>query len=102
MLRYKLTTAHGDVLIALDGGQPNRISPIAYDGSPRAILTIKRWLHYEVGAYGHPIGDWTTPVDLKAAMASGRAKAFSPVLLEETRPDGAQTARAATKTDSEG
>jgi hypothetical protein len=97
MIRYKLTTPDGEVVVALDSEQPNKVAPIAYQGTPNGVMVVKRWLHYETGAYGHQIGDWTAPIDLKAAMRKPSAKRFSPELIEEVLGVAARS-----KTDGEG
>jgi hypothetical protein len=83
MIRYKLTTKAGDVLVSVDSEQPHKVAPIHYDGEPRAVLLVKRWLSYETGADGRIIGDWCAPADLKATMSKNGAGAFSPSLEEE-------------------
>ena len=83
MIRYKLTTKSGDVLVTVDSEQPHKVAPIHYDGDPRAVLLVKRWLAYEVGADGRVIADWCAPADLKFAMNKSGAGAFSPKLEHE-------------------
>jgi hypothetical protein len=84
MIRFKLQTQQGEVQVALDSEAPHKVAPIEYTGDARGIMTVKRWLFYEKGAIGQPIGDWAAPLDLKIAMQSPAAKKFSPTLLEET------------------
>lgn len=84
MIRYKLSTKAGDVLVSCDSEQPHKVAPIVYQGEPRAVLTVKRWLSYETGADDRIIGDWCAPADLKFAMAKSAANTFGPQLeLEE-------------------
>lgn len=83
MIRYKLMTQHGEVVVTCDSGQPNRESPLRFVGSDMAVLAVRRWLVYETGACGHPIGEWAAPNDLKVAMGRPGSRGFSPVLLEE-------------------
>src|SRR5215472_4714300 len=83
MIRFKLKTAEGDVEVALDSEQPNKVAPIEYRGHEKGILRVKRWLFYEKGLLGQQIGDWCAPSDLKTAMQSAGARAFAPALVEE-------------------
>ena len=83
MIRYKLSTPEGEVFVSLESEQPNKVAPLAYQGTPQGVMLVKRWLHYETGAFGHQIGDWAAPLDLKAAMSHPGAKRFSPALVEE-------------------
>lgn len=84
MIRYKLSTKIGDVLVSCDSEQQHKVAPILYQGDPRAVLAVKRWLAYEIGADDRIIGDWCAPADLKAAMAKSGASGFAPQLeLEE-------------------
>lgn len=84
MIRYKLSTQAGEVHITVDSEQPHKVAPIQYEGEPRAILAVKRWLTYETGADGREIGEWAAPADLKTAMQKNGAGGFSPALLEES------------------
>ena len=83
MIRYKLTTKAGDVTVSVDSEQPHKVAPIHYEGDPRAVMMVKRWLSYEIGADGRVIGDWCAPADLKFTMTKNGAGAFSPNLEEE-------------------
>jgi hypothetical protein len=83
MIRFKLKTVDGDVEVALDSEQPNKVAPIDYRGHEKGVLQVKRWLFYEKGLLGQQIGDWCAPSDLKAAMQSANAKRFNPSLVEE-------------------
>src|SRR5262245_45571441 len=83
MIRYKLTTKAGEVFVSLDSEQPNKVAPIRYEGDPRAIMSVKRWLAYETGNDGRVIADWCAPADLKSVMGKNGARAFSPALVEE-------------------
>lgn len=82
MIRYKLKTPDGDVDLSLDSEQPNKVSPLVLEGEPRAVMALKRWLHKETGAYGHTLGDWTTPLDLETALRKPSAAKFAPELVE--------------------
>lgn len=84
MIRFRLNTADGDVVVSLDSEQPKKFAPIEYEGPRRGVLLAKRWLSNETGAVGAAIGDWATPEELKAAMRSPKAKVFGPTVLEET------------------
>jgi hypothetical protein len=84
MIRFRLKTPDGDVEVALDSEQPNKVAPIEYSGHEKAILTVKRWLFYARGALGNQIADWCAPSDLRAAMQTAEAKRFAPQLVEET------------------
>ena len=84
-------------MISLDSEQPHKVAPLRYDGPDKAILSAKRWLHYETGFCGQQIADWAAPADLKTAMAKPGAKIFAPVLVEEQ-----MSMKKALSTDSEG
>jgi hypothetical protein len=82
MLIYQLTTPAGTVQVSLNSLSSQESSEILFEGNPEAIAPVRRWLKFEYGAFGHMIGDHTTPTDLDFAMQSDRAAAFSPQRLE--------------------
>lgn len=93
MLKYRLIgsedsikgVAHAKlndvVYVSVDSTNPNRASAISYSGNPEVIAEIQEWLTYEYGAFGHSIGNNTTPIDLDAAMHSKEAKQFKPKIV---------------------
>jgi hypothetical protein len=81
MIEYQLSTPEGSVRVVLNSRAPNTPHPIAYEGNPAAIALVREWLESEYGAFGHFVGDATTPIDLAVAMAHDRAKPFAPKLL---------------------
>jgi hypothetical protein len=83
MIRYKLSTKDGEVLVSVDSEQAHKVAPIHYDGDARAVLAVRRWLTYEIGLDGREIGEWCAPSDLKSVMGKNGAGAFKPALLEE-------------------
>jgi hypothetical protein len=83
MIRYKLTTKAGEVFVSLESEQPNKVAPIRYEGDPRAVMLVKRWLAYEIGTDGRVIADWCAPADLKSVMSKNGAGTFAPSLVEE-------------------
>lgn len=81
MLIYKLQAPEGEVQVTLNSDQPNRSALVEFEGGSVAVSQVRNWLRREYGAFGHFIGNRTTPIDLAAAMSKPRAKIFSPKLV---------------------
>jgi hypothetical protein len=81
MLRYRLLKL---VTVSLEATDPNASVSIEYDpgDTPDLADLIRRTLTRQYGAFGHLIGENTTPIDLTAAMNSPAMQYFQPVLIE--------------------
>lgn len=75
MYQYQLTHSTGFVLVSLATNDPNSFVPIEFEGESGAVAEIREWLYYQTGAFGHLIGEKTSPMDLQSAMA--RATKYS-------------------------
>src|SRR5438094_516226 len=100
MIRYKLNTSNGEVVVSLDSEQPHKVAPLRYEGHPDSVRLVKRWLFYANGVYGQQIADWCAPSDLRSAVESPGAERFAPVLIEETT--GFSVGQSASRKESAG
>src|SRR5262245_32259375 len=82
MIKYRLRSPAGDVIVSLPSDGPNRVAKISYEGDANAVDWVRSFLETERGFFGHLIGSATTPLDLYAALASASARRFVPKLLE--------------------
>lgn len=84
MLSYRLiySATKEEIIVSLKSDDPNKSARIEYEGDDYLIRVIKGWLEHEYGAFGHLIGNGTTPIDLNAAMHSKNASAWSPEIIE--------------------
>lgn len=81
MISYTLTVGSNPITISLDVDNPNERTPILYQGDRKSVEEIRDWLKFEPGAFGHLIGEITTPVDLHYVMTSSpEAAQYTPVL----------------------
>lgn len=86
MLKYKLfDRISGEYIVSLNSKIPNVGAKIeittSTGGDDRFIPIIRNWLQHECGAFGHIIGEATTPIDLDAAMHSKDALEFRPEIM---------------------
>lgn len=86
MIAFELTTNWGLVTVSLDAPDDQTTVPIHYEGESLAIQAVKRWLPYQGGAFGHLIGNATTPIDLHACMVLNIDSAFQPRFKEGSIP----------------
>jgi len=70
MIRYDLRYKNSIASVILNAKSPDQSTLIQYEGSPSVVNLLKDWLPYAYGAFGHLIGESTTPTDLKVAMLS--------------------------------
>lgn len=98
MIRYDLRYKNSVASVILNAKGPDQSAPIQYEGSPEVVSLIKDWLPSAYGAFGHLIGERTTPIDLKVAMLKlpkGWTIAASmgdiPETIRANIPDGAMT-----------
>lgn len=101
MIRFELKVDQVvPMSVSLDADRPNQSTPIIYEGTDYAVGEVKPVLRSCYGAFGHSIGDSTSPIDLDFAMKSPKMKQFQPVLIEGAElvkvydpgiPDGAVT-----------
>lgn len=87
MLKYKVfDRIGGEYIVSLDSDDPNATSVIEISvsdrGDERFIPIIRDWLDNTYGAFGHFLGNPTTPIDLDAAMHGNDAKVFRPEITE--------------------
>lgn len=79
MIKYRLNLLDG-VIVSLDADGPNKYALLQFEGPPDMVPIARDWLADQTGAYGHGIGDATTPADLAAAMIKNPR--YAPELLE--------------------
>ncbi|MEH1789643.1 MAG: hypothetical protein V7L23_29835 [Nostoc sp.] len=79
MFKYQLIN---EVIVVLNVTSGNEKSKIIYEGDLDSIAVIRNFLETSYGAFGHIIGDATTPIDLHYAFSSKQAQQFQPKLLE--------------------
>ncbi|MCK5687924.1 hypothetical protein KAI87_01580 [Myxococcota bacterium] len=82
MMIYKLTSDAGEVLVRLNTTDPESTVILEFEGPEDAIEAVQYDVEMSDGAFGHQLGDATTPIDLHAAMLSERLAHFSPELIE--------------------
>lgn len=78
MIRYRLNLL--DVEVSLDSNAPHISAVIEFKGEPVEVAIARDWLADQCGAYGHGIGESTTPVGLAAALTKNPR--YAPELLE--------------------
>lgn len=79
MLIYDL----GEVTIKLDSDKPNIAAPIQIEGLEVFVEDVRRILRTATGAFGHLIGEGTTPIDLHAAISNSSELAeYEPKIIE--------------------
>lgn len=82
MIRYRLGLPEGQVIVSIAANNGNHSGLIQYEGEAEAIEVLKEELPLLCGAFGHLIGDTTTPIDLDAVMHKPDMQRFTPELLE--------------------
>ena len=50
---------------------PNLSAEVQYEGDPELLEIVKMWLPNALGAFGHFIGESTSPIDLDVAIKKG-------------------------------
>lgn len=80
MITYSLMNGAVTVSIDADASEPHKRTPIVYTGE--MVPYAQDILSIQYGAFGHLIGDATTPVDLDAAMQKPDMQAMTPVLVQ--------------------
>lgn len=78
MIQYRITTNNAEVIISLDADDPNHFADIQYEGDSDLLEIVTMWLPFAFGAFGHLIGENTSPIDLDAAIKKG----LKPLLLK--------------------
>ena len=68
MIKYRLNVAGLPASVTLKETDPNTGSAVVVKGDPEAVETVNFWLSSAYGAFGHLIGNYTTPIDLAATM----------------------------------
>jgi hypothetical protein len=103
MIKYQLTDPDTDkqVFISIDSDDPDVSGAIKYSGDAELIKLLELMISSSYGAFGHSIGDSTTPIDLDAALTIGnKFDKYNPEILEgedlvksyeSNIPDGAMT-----------
>lgn len=95
MLRIEVQYSDRPITVSLDADNPNEMADIAIAGDIPELFEY--WLSSQYGAFGHMIGDATTPIDLHYAIVSS---GFPFKVLEGEKlvekydpdiPDGAMT-----------
>ena len=68
MISYQISTFIGNATLKIDVSDPNELGLIIYQGDEEVVKLIRSNLRTSYGAFGHLIGDRTTPIDLDAAL----------------------------------
>ena len=68
MIKYRLNVAGLPASVTLKETDPNTGAAVIVEGDPEAVEAVNLWLSGAYGAFGHLIGNYTTPIDLAAAM----------------------------------
>ena len=71
MIQYKITANNAEVIITLDADDPNDFADVQYEGDSELLEIVKMWMSSATGAFGHFIGENTSPIDLDAAIKFG-------------------------------
>ena len=71
MIQYKITANNAEVIITLNAEDTNDYEEVQCEGDPDLLEIVKMWLPSAIGAFGHFIGETTTPIDLDAALKKG-------------------------------
>ncbi len=82
MMRFVLHTAVGDVSVSLDALVADVAARLAYEGPKAAVAMVRHDVERSAGAFGHLIGEETTPRDLLVAMHAAPLVDYTPRLLE--------------------
>lgn len=82
MIRYELRAV--DVIVSVNSSNPNTSAAIAFQGAPEKVERVRSRLSLCSGAFGHLIGESTTPIDLHAAMNQPEMQQYLPVLVQGT------------------
>ena len=86
MIQYKITANNAEVIVTVNSNNPNLSAEVQYEGDPELLEIVKMWLPDAFGAFGHLIGESTSPIDLDAAIKKG-PPAFSQYNLLRFMPD---------------
>ena len=84
-MKYSLTYKGDIVTVEIASTHPHERSPIIYTGDKEAVEAVSRWLKLQPGAFGHMIGEVTSPSDLHYVMKN--AGQFNPVPMEGEEPN---------------
>lgn len=97
MHKFQVSVNGQPIEVWVDTTNPNRSVEIEFSEN---VEEFKEWLSYQYGAFGHLIGDATSPIDLDYALTTPEAKQkYNPRLVGEgvvtsydpDIPDGAVT-----------
>jgi hypothetical protein len=100
VIKYLVTVEQESVEIAINVSYPNEKAEIQYSGDKVAIALFSKWLGRQSGAFGHLIGQATSPIDLHCVLSKPEAKQYQPQIIEGKElvksydpqiPDGAIT-----------
>lgn len=98
MIKYEVKVNNATVYVSLNTNYPNEKVLLIYEGDSANIGNFKQFLENACGAFGHTIGQATTPIDLHCAML--KQQQFQAKLIEGQNlvtkydpeiPDGAVT-----------
>ena len=98
MIKYKVKVENKTIYVSLDTNSPNESAVLIYEGDKSVVSGFREFLENTYGAFGHTIGQVTTPIDLHYAMSSQQQ--FEARLVEGQNivkkydpeiPDGAMT-----------
>lgn len=69
MIQYEMfDSSNNKILIELSSALPNQRSKIVCKGEDGPVKTLQESLSFNFGAFGHRIGDVTSPIDLDVAL----------------------------------
>jgi hypothetical protein len=95
VIKYALTINGNPASVAVDSNDPNASAFIKITGDDG---TFADWLALQCGAFGHLIGESTSPIDLDYALSTADAQQWQPTIIEGSEmvvnyksylPDGA-------------
>lgn len=80
MIKYEIKVGSSTIYISLNANSPNERGLIIYEGNSSSVSNFKTFIEKSYGAFGHIIGQATTPIDLHYAMSNQQQ--FKAILIE--------------------
>lgn len=82
MIRYRLTTSLGAVVVELPADREDHVAPLTLRGNAEATVLVRQVLSSARSPRGLSLGEQTTPLDLRWAMADTGVQLYLPELME--------------------
>jgi hypothetical protein len=80
VFKYEINVDNDKIYVSISANSPNERALLIYEGSEKGVAMVRDFVKNSYGAFGHTIGEATSPIDLHYAMSN--QKVFQATLIE--------------------